>query len=126
MLQAKNSKKQGDIGLGRAIAWFAANGYTVSIPLTDSQDYDLIVDNGSIFRVQIKTTSYKLGNAFKIWTTVKGGNRSYNTIKKFDSTKVELLFIVTDDDIQYLIPTCVIGNKSSISLGKLYENYIVG
>ena len=37
----KNSKKQGDIGLGIAIGWFATQGYTVCVPLTDSQDYDL-------------------------------------------------------------------------------------
>jgi hypothetical protein len=40
----RNSKKQGDWGLGSAIAWFTAQGYTVALPITDSQHYDLIVD----------------------------------------------------------------------------------
>jgi hypothetical protein len=33
-----NPRKQVDVGLGRAIGWFASNGYTVALPLTDSQD----------------------------------------------------------------------------------------
>jgi hypothetical protein len=41
-----NSKKQGYLGLGVAIGWFCQNGYVVNIPLTDSQEYDLVVDNG--------------------------------------------------------------------------------
>lgn len=45
---AINSKKQGDIGMCYAMAYFSKIGYTVSVPITDSQDYDLIVDNGAL------------------------------------------------------------------------------
>lgn len=42
-----------------AIAYFSTNGYTVSIPLNDTQDYDLIVEkNGILQRVQVKATGY--------------------------------------------------------------------
>ena len=55
-----NTKKQGDIGLGQAIGYFTSLGFTVSVPLTDSQEYDLIVDNGfSLNRVQVKRCTYK-------------------------------------------------------------------
>lgn len=30
-----------------AIAYYSKLGWTISIPLTDTQDYDLIVDTGS-------------------------------------------------------------------------------
>lgn len=33
---------------------FSKIGYTVSVPITDSQDYDLIVDNGALLKVQVK------------------------------------------------------------------------
>lgn len=46
MLEQVNSKKQGDVGLGTDISFFTQRGWTVSIPLTDSQDYDLVVDEG--------------------------------------------------------------------------------
>lgn len=55
---AGNSKQQGDVGLGAAIGWFTSKGYTVCIPLTDSQDYDLVVETkGKLEKVQVKTTS---------------------------------------------------------------------
>ncbi len=54
---AINSKKQGDIGMCYAMAYYAKLGWTVSVPVTDSQDYDLVVDNGTrLFKVQVKTT----------------------------------------------------------------------
>jgi hypothetical protein len=33
----KNSKKQGDAGLGIAIGWLSAQGFDVLLPLTDSR-----------------------------------------------------------------------------------------
>lgn len=38
-----------------AIAYFSTNGYTVSIPLNDTQDYDLVVEKDNILQtVQVK------------------------------------------------------------------------
>mgnify|MGYP003209652898 CR=1 FL=1 len=42
-----NTRKEiGNAALSTAIAYFGSNGYIVSIPLNDTQDYDLVVDNG--------------------------------------------------------------------------------
>jgi hypothetical protein len=61
-LKQKNSKKQGDVGMGVAIGYFAARGITVCIPLTDSQDYDLVIDLDDVLKkVQVKTTTSKAG-----------------------------------------------------------------
>lgn len=38
------NKENGNSGLGIAIAYFSTHAYTVSIPLNDTQDYDLIVE----------------------------------------------------------------------------------
>ena len=38
------NKEKGNSGLGMAIAYFSANGYTVYIPLNDTQDYDLVIE----------------------------------------------------------------------------------
>lgn len=83
MTQFKNSKKQGDFGLAKAIAWFAEQGYTVSLPLTDSQDYDLVVDmDGVLSRVQVKTGTQVSKNGLGIIAlAVSGGNRSMMTTK---------------------------------------------
>ena len=39
-----NNKEKGNAGLGAAIAYFSSNGYSVSIPLNDTQDYDLAIE----------------------------------------------------------------------------------
>ena len=38
----KTNKEKGNSGLGMAIAYFTTNGYVVSIPLNDAQDYDFL------------------------------------------------------------------------------------
>ena len=54
------NKEKGNTGLGIAIAYFSSHGYIVSIPLNDTQDYDLIVDKNDIIKkVQVKSTSCK-------------------------------------------------------------------
>lgn len=125
MFSQANSKKQGDVGLGHAIAWFTRNSYTVSLPLTDSQDYDLIVDKeNKLCRVQVKTASYKNEyGIYEVSLTVKGGNRSgTGRIKQFNKDKVDLLFILTSDNEVYVIPSDVVG-VNSINLGKKVQEY---
>lgn len=125
--KATNSKKQGDIGLGVAIAYFAAEGYVVNIPLTDSQDYDLIVDDGELLqRIQVKTTSYKARDGkFRVSLTTKGGNKSGQTVKKFDKTKVDRVFVLTSDGKKYVIPVEDLVGNNTISLCDTYDDFIV-
>ena len=122
-----NTKKQGDVGLGAAIAYFTKQGFTVAIPLTDSQDYDLIVDRVSFLqRVQVKHTTYKRGGKFLFSLTVKGGNRSgTGKIKKFDVSKVDVVFVVTGDGDMYCIPVTSLGGYSGISLYQYYDQFKV-
>ena len=47
-MRLDSNKEKGNTGLGIAIAYYSANGYTVSIPLNDTQDYDLIVDKDNL------------------------------------------------------------------------------
>ena len=122
----KNTKTQGDAGLGIAIAYFAVNGYPCMIPLTDNQPYDLVVDyKGKLIKVQVKTVTYKGANGiYKCSLTTKGGNRSGNkNPKKLELIDVDYIFIVTGEGDKYFIPY----NKvmSQINLGKLYEKYKV-
>ena len=42
------NKEKGNSGIGLDIAYFTTNGYIVSIPLNDTQDYDLIVHHVNI------------------------------------------------------------------------------
>ena len=41
-MKFNSNKEKGNTGLGIAIAYYSANGYTVSIPLNDTQDYQAV------------------------------------------------------------------------------------
>lgn len=78
-----NSKKQGDVGMCYAIAYYSRLGWTVSIPITDSQDYDLLVENtdNNILKVQVqvKTSRYLTeGGTYQVSLKTCGGNNKEN------------------------------------------------
>lgn len=62
-MQLLTNKDKGRAGMALAIAYFGANGYTVSIPLNDTQWYDLIVEkDGKLkqFSVNLRQVKTKL------------------------------------------------------------------
>ena len=125
----KNSKKQGDAGLGQAIAYFSMKGCEIALPLTDSTDWDLIIeDDNGLKRVQVKT-SYQISAAeteiFDI--RVKGGNKSGNTkTKMIDTQEWDLLFLHhLTTGRQAVIPKEVITSKGQINLSEKYADYVV-
>jgi len=122
----KNTKKQGDMGLGAAIFHFTKLGQTVAIPLTDSQDYDLIADfDGSLKKIQIKSCNFKR-KYFEVNLSVKGGNRtSVGSIKRFDNSNCDFLFIIVDQSQKYLIPTKELKAKCNLVLGPKYQKYLL-
>jgi len=93
-------------------------GYTVCLPLTDSQDYDLVVDiDGRLSRVQVKTTR-QVGpkGKYRVDLRTQGGNQSWSGVsKRFDSTKVEYLFVLLDNGETYCIPSSEMDNESRIT-----------
>ena len=53
----ETNRDKGRAGLSLAIAYFGSNGYTVCLPINDTQWYDLIVEkDGVIQTVQCKFT----------------------------------------------------------------------
>ena len=120
------NKEKGNTGLGIAIAYFSSNGYIVSIPLNDTQDYDLIVDkNNVIKKVQVKSTSCKTKyGVYQVSLKSCGGTKG-KTYKTLIDTNVDILFIVTDKMDIFLIPIENINNKSSLNLCDKYFKYKV-
>ncbi len=119
-----SNKEKGNTGLGIAIAYYSANGYTVSIPLNDTQDYDLIVDKDNVLKkVQVKATSCKTKyDKYQVALKSCGGTKG-KTYKTVIETNIDELFIVTDTMNIFIIPIEVIKNKSTINLCEKYEKY---
>ena len=123
-----NTNKQGDVGMACAIQYFSMLGYVVSIPLTDSQEYDIIIDNGKrLFTVQVKTTKHKTRyNNYTVSLKTSYGNRKRNVVKVCTDIKYDLLFVLTAEGTCYLIPKCDIKSiRNGVVLGKDKERYKV-
>lgn len=123
-----NSKKQGDIGLGVAIAYYTGLGKTVCLPLTDNQDYDLVIDDGlGLKKVQVKTTSHRSRGSYKVDLRVTGGNSSGNQVNKYGNDIIyDILFVLTANGSKYVIPKEEFSeHKNSLTLGSKYEKYLV-
>ena len=126
----KNTKQQGNIGLGSAIQYFSQKLYTISLPLNDSQDYDLVVEDrdGTLKKVQVKTsTQLNEYGTYSVNLRVLGGNSKSNYVhKKANEVIYDWLFILCDNGDRYLIPKDIIKDlKSTITVGKLYQEYKV-
>lgn len=113
-----NPRKQGDAGMGIAIGWFACNGYTVCVPLTDSQGYDLVVDGSNgLQRVGVRsTTRVRSGGGYEVGLRTQGGNKSQFKISHFDPTVLDLLFVACADGSAYLIPASEVYAKSALTV----------
>lgn len=69
-----NSKEKGAVGVAKAIAYYAAQGLPVFVPVSDISRFDLVVlRDGKLMRVEVKTTA-SITNEVSLRT--KGGNKS--------------------------------------------------
>lgn len=117
-------KEIGNAALSMAVAYFGSNGYIVSIPLNDTQDYDLIVDKaGKIERVQVKgTNTHGTRDAYTVGLrSISGSTRqAYKTVK---DTDIDLLFCLCGDGTMYVIPIEAVKNNVAINLSKSKSKY---
>ena len=72
---------QGNVGLGKAIEYFTSHSVPVSLPLNDTQPYDLVADfDGKLQRVQVKTSTLsRYNNSYVVNLRNCGGNRTGKT-----------------------------------------------
>ena len=118
---------QGNLGLGKAIEYFTSHSIPVSIPLNDTQKYDIIADfDGKLQRISIKTSRYKKSeNSYEVMLKNTGGSSGINKIRLFNNQDCDYLFIYTADEKLYLIPSQEITATNSICVGNKYNQYIV-
>lgn len=121
-MKFSTNKEKGNTALGISIAYFASQGYTVSIPLNDTQDYDLIVDiDNKLNKVQVKSTGCKTKYG-KYQVALKSCGKTYKTVI---DTSIDYLFIVNDILQLYLIPFKYIKNKSTLNLCDKYSKFLL-
>lgn len=105
----RNTQRKGDIAVSQAIARFTRMGYDVSIPLTESAAYDLIVDTGiELKRVQVRYSGVREVSLRRIHSNSKG-----YVVKKTKVNAYDWLYIFKHTQEEYLIKECL-ANRNSI------------
>lgn len=109
-----NRKQIGRIGLSMAINYFTLKGYTVSIPMNDTQWYDLIIQKNGIFQtVQCKATQTENGS-IDFRSTGGTSGKVYDNL--LNHSELDWLFCVNKNYQMQLIPVKEITSKKQISL----------
>ena len=118
---------QGNVGLGRAMAYYTTKCIPTLIPLNDTQKYNLAIDkDGKLQRVSVKTTQCKTksGN-YEVLLKNSGGSSGTSKIRYFDNSTCDILFILTIEGTMYEIPSSEIDCKSSLTLTDKWDKYKV-
>lgn len=118
---------QGNIGLGKAIEYFTSHQISISIPLNDTQKYDLIADfDGELKRISVKTSrNLQNSGAYAVQLRNCGGSSGKSKVRPFDKTSCDYIFVLSGNDKIYLIPTEIIESVNAISVGNKYKEYEV-
>lgn len=117
------SKTKGNLGLGKAISYFTEQEYTVSLPLTDTQCYDLIIEKDGVLQtVQVRYTNQtKPSGSFVCRLQTKNAKKIYYTLS---NTFCDLLFCYCSNGDIFLIPVKDTFGKKEITLFRKKSKYI--
>jgi Holliday junction resolvase-like predicted endonuclease len=116
----RNPRKQGDAGEFSAMEWLASQGFALYLPFGHSPNVDLIAedDDGSLLRVQVKTSTHWVQDRWSVMLCTRGGNQSWNGVSKyFTATRCDRLFVHVGDGRRWFIPASAVGGGSGILLG---------
>lgn len=97
----ETNKDKGRAGMALGIAYFGANGYTVNVPLNDTQWYDFVIEKDGIFQtVQCKATGSS-DNVISLRSTGGTSGSSYDNVLNHP---VDYLFCLDREMHMYVIP----------------------
>jgi hypothetical protein len=102
-----DNKHKGNLAIASAIKHYVSAGYTVSLPLSDTAKYDLVVERDGAFRaVQCKYAGHERSQGiFSVPLYVCGGNRSAgNRRVRYQEGDFDLLFVLYANGQMYAIP----------------------
>ena len=105
----RETQRKGDIAVAQAIATFTKAGYDVSIPLTESAAYDLVVERGGVIRlVQVRYSTDGSVDLRRIHSNSTG-----YVVKKPKKGAYDWLYVFkASSGEEYLIIKCPFGRRS--------------
>lgn len=97
----ETNKDKGRAGMSMGVAYFGANGYTVNIPLNDTQWYDFVIEKDGIFQtVQCKATGSS-NNAIELKSNGGTKGTTYDSVLNHP---VDFLFCLDKELNMFVIP----------------------
>ncbi len=118
----ETNKDKGRAGMVMGIAYFGANGYTINIPLNDTQWYDFVIEKEGHFQtVQCKATGSE-NNVISLKSCGGTDGGAYDSVLNHS---VDLLFCLDKDKNMFVIPIQDIkesGNTKQITLRTVASN----
>jgi hypothetical protein len=104
----RTTQRKGDTATARAIATFTVQGFDVSIPLTESAAYDLVVDDGqTLARVQCKFVSGRQVDLRRIHSNAAG-----YVVKTCAAAAYDWLYVLNASGQEFLVKECLSGRRS--------------
>lgn len=104
----RTTQKKGDLAVAQAIATFTRLGYDVSLPITESTAYDIIIDaSGKLYRTQVRYSSIQDVELRRIHSNSQG-----YVVKKTKKNAYDWLYILFPNGKEYLIKQCLDGRRS--------------
>ena len=114
-----NKHQTGNVSELLAAQFFIKNGYSISLPFDNFGEYDLIIDNGVLSRVQVKTIYWDTNKQRHLISCVTSHIRGNlrRTNKKYTQTSFDfLLGVEILSHTYYLIPVDQLQNRRSITV----------
>lgn len=114
-----NPRVQGGLGELSAMEWLGRQGWCVFFPVNHSPDVDLVVVRGDeVLTVQVKTSTFFRNDRWCVMLATSGGNQSWTgVVRRFSSTRCDMLFVTVGDGRRWFIPSTAIGAERSTNLG---------
>jgi hypothetical protein len=98
----RTTQRKGDIATSRAVSTFTAMGLDVSIPLTESASYDLVVDDTQVLhRVQCKFASTPEVDLRRVHSNAQG-----YVVKRVSANAYDWLYVLRPDGAEFLVKEC--------------------
>lgn len=104
-MSKRETQRKGDIALSKAIYDFTELGYDVSLPVTESATYDIVVDDGNgLYKVQCKFCGENVPNVDM--RRIHSNSKGY-VVKQYATNDYDWLYVYKQNIDSYLVKSFI-------------------
>lgn len=119
-----NTKEKANIAVGKAISYYTSKIYTISLPLNDSQKYDIVVEINSVLKkIQVKYTNSFAPSGFPILSLKSTSGTTRKRYSIASEENCDIIFVYCSNNEQWEIPSSELKGRKTIYLNKEMEKF---